>query len=171
LAGSTLGGCKCGRDVAVEDEGRIDRPSIAELYPDVPRPKVDFPAHSQINDPSFNRFMKKTLEICQRGDYDGFRQLFGPAYEPTSKTKFDKVWRNVKNIEVRRIVQGPQETPHYYVFARVRLREPDRQQQKERDIWVMGYKRSGRWRLGVPSQDVIDQLRSLETAPASPAAA
>jgi len=140
LVGSTLGGCKCGRDVAV--------------------------ARLHLDDPSFNQFVTQTLEVCRRGDYDGFRQLFGSAYEPTSEAKFVKVWSNVKAIEVRRIVQGPQETPHYYVYARVRLREPDRKQQDERDIWVTVYRESGRWRLGVPSQEIIEQLRMLETAPA-----
>ena len=30
LIGGTLGGCRCGKDVSVEEEGRIDLPRLVE---------------------------------------------------------------------------------------------------------------------------------------------
>jgi len=169
LVGGTIGGCKCSRDVAVEPDRQIDRPSIVQLDPDAPRPDVDFPPELHLDDPSFNRFVVHALEVCRQGDYDGFRQLFGTAYEPTTHDNFRKVWGNVKSIQVRRVVKGPQETPHYYLYGRIRLREPDRKGQDRRDIWVMVFRETDQWRLGAPSQDIVDRLRMLETSPATEA--
>ena len=148
----SVGGCECERHVGAPDDMQIDRPPIAEQDPDAPRPAVDFPAELHLDDPSFNKFVIRALEVCRLGDYDGFRQLFGTAYEPASEESFRKVWHNVRTVEVRQVVRAPQQVPHYYLYARVRLRAPDRKGQDLRDIWVMVFQEDDRWCLGAPSQ-------------------
>lgn len=166
LVTGAVGGCRCERHIGAPDDMQIDRPPLVELNPDAPRPDIDFPSDLHLDEPGFNDFVVRALEVCRLGDYDGFRQLFGMDYEPTSEENFRKVWHNVKSVEVRRIVRGPQEAPYYYVYAQVRLRNPDSRGQSLRDIWVMVYKEHDQWCLGAPSQEVLGQLRVLETAPA-----
>ncbi len=162
LATVASGGCRCERHVGVTDDIQIDRPTLVELNPDAPRPDIEFPTELHQDDQGFNRFVARALEVCRLGDYDGFRELFGMEFEPTPEANFRNVWHNVKSVAVRKIIRGPQQVPHYYVFAEVELRRPDRRGQDLRDIWVMVYREHDRWCLGAPSQDVLRQLRILK---------
>jgi hypothetical protein len=170
LATVAIGGCRCERNVAAPDDVQIDRPPLAELDPDAPRPAVDFPAELHLDDQGFNSFVVQALDVCRLGDYDGFRELFGMEYEPTPEANFRRVWHNVSSVAVRRIIRGPQQMPHYYVRAEVGLRRPDRRGQDLRDIWVMVYHEHDRWCLGAPSQDVLRRLRMLKDDPAEESA-
>ncbi len=169
-----LGGCRCGRDINVSDGPEINKPPLSKEDPDAPRPAVLFPPALRQTDPTLNAFIERVLTICSRGDYDGFRELFGSAYEPTREEQFKKVWYGVESVEVAQVQVGPEKQPHYYVMAQVRLRKPDRKGREDRSVPVMVFKEAGEWRVGPPPQGAIDRLRALEsqpaTAPSQPAA-
>lgn len=167
LAGCLVGGCRCSRDVAVDEGPEIDKKPIIEEDPDAPRPQIVFPADVRLEDPTLNAFIERVLQICYAGDYDGFRQLFGTAYQPTTESDFRRVWHGVKRIEVMRIYMGPGKEPRYFVLAKVHLREPDNKGREERDIRVMVFKEGSDWRVGPPPQEAIERLRALESQPAS----
>jgi len=156
----------CSRDAAVDDGPEINKPPISVEDPEAPRPAVNFPAHLRQKDPTLNAFIEKVLEICYRGDYDAFRQLFGTAYQPTDEKQFRQVWYNVGNVDVILVQDGRQKEPHYYVLAKVRLRTP-RNGRQERSVPVMVFKEAGEWRVGPPPKAAIEELRALETQPAS----
>jgi len=167
LVGFLTGGCRCSRDAAVDDGPEINKKPIIEEEPEAPRPGVLFPSHLRQPDPTLNAFVEQVLTICYQGDYDAFRQLFGTSYQPTGEVEFRRVWHGVRSVEVIRIQAGPQKEPHYYLLAKVQLRAPDRRGRRERSVPVMVYKEGGQWRVGPPPQGVIDELRALETQPAS----
>ena len=159
-------GWGCSRDATVDEGPAIDKKPISTEDPNAPQPDVLFPDALRQSDRTLNEFIVKVLDICKRGDYDAFRQLFGTAYQPTPEDQFKRVWYGVKSVEVTRVEVGPQKEPHYYVLATVRLRKP-RKGQDERSVPVMVFKESGTWRVGPPSQEAIQALRSLESQPAT----
>lgn len=167
MAGCLVGGCRCSRDVAVNEGPEIDKKPLIEADPDAPRPQIDFPADVRQEDPTLNAFVDRVLQICYQGDYDAFRQLFGTAYEPTPEADFKQVWLGVQSIEVTRIYPGPQKEPHYYVLAKVRLRKADGKGREDRSVPVMVFKEAGQWRVGPPPQGAIEQMRVLESQPAT----
>ena len=167
LGACLMGGCQCGgRDVAANDGPEIEKPALITQYPEKTPPAVDFPAHVRQEDVSLNKFVEQVLDICVRGDYDAYRQLFGSAYRPTRETQFKQVWEGVKDVRVLRIEKGPEADPRYYVLAEVHLREA-KKGRVERSVPVMVFKEAGEWRVGPAPKKAIEALRALESRPAS----
>ncbi len=161
-----LGGCKCGRDVAAPDEVSIDQPALSDQNPNVPQPEIHFPHELKTDDPTLNQFVLKILDICNKGDYDGYRQLFGTAYTPTPKTNFEHVWQQVRMIRVVRIEKHPRrDPPEYYLHARIILRQPDRQNRTERNVIIMMFKEDGEWRLGSAPKEVSRVIMAADSQP------
>lgn len=156
----------CSRDAGVDEGPEINKKPISEEDPEAPRPVVNFPPHLRQQDPTLNAFIEKVLTICSVGDYDAFRQLFGTAYQPTDEKQFRQVWYNVGSVDVMLVQAGRQKEPHYYVLAKVRLRTP-RNGRQERSVPVMVFKEADEWRVGPPPKAAIEELRALETQPAS----
>ena len=169
LAGCLMGGCRCGRDATLSDGPEIDKKPLAEEYPNAPRPEVSFPARLRQQDLTLNAFIEHVLSICVRGDYDAYRQLFGTAYQPTREAQFKQVWEGVKSVEVTQVHAGPEKEQRYYVLARVHLRVL-KKGRTERSVPVMVFKEGAEWRVGPAPQQVIEQLRTLDTQPATASA-
>jgi len=165
VAGST-GGCKCGRDVIVED-AMIDDVPLVEEKPDANPPRVNFPRSSQTDDVILNRFIEEVLMACERGDYDKFRQAFGTAYNPTSREDFRLYWENVETITVAGVYPNQQkkDSPEYFLHTVVRLREPDRKGRQTRDAVVVLFKELGEWRLVPATNEIIRRVRAASTQP------
>ena len=135
-------------------------------------PPVSFAPECRQKDATLNKFIQDALTICHRGDYDALRQLFGTAYEPISESDFKRVWRNVADIAVGQVYADQREPPRYYVvLAKVRLREADKEDRRERDIPIMVFQEGGRWRLGSAPSEVIDRMRAAASQPATDPAA
>src|SRR5205814_8947672 len=132
-----------------DEDNSIDQPPLSSSDPAAKRPVVYFPSdiRAKIDDISLNKFVEDTLTICASGDYDRFRQLFGPSYTPPDKSDFDKIWYNVKNVQVVSVHADAKEPPDYYVHAWVDLRQPDAHHRTRRDAIVAVVKQEGRWRL------------------------
>lgn len=166
-AAGSVGGCKCGRDVAAPDEITIDQPTLIQQNPNVPQPEINFPQELKTEDPSFNQFVLTMLDICNKGDYDGYRQLFGTAYTPTPRTNFESVWQQIRVIQVVRIEKHPRkDPPEYYLHARIVLRQPDRQNRTERNAIIMIFKEEGEWRLGSAPKEVSRAMLAADSQPA-----
>lgn len=162
VAGS-MGGCQCGRDVGVGDEERLARDTIVEKNPQADRPNVNFPPALMTEDVSVNKFIQQALDVCYKGDYDGFRQLFSTSYKPTGQDDFERVWHGVRSIEVVRVEKHPRkDPPEYYVHAEVQLRKPDHQGRKRRDVVVMVVDESGEWRLGIAPAEIAKAMIAVE---------
>jgi len=115
-----------------------------------------------------NKFIQDALIICHQGDYDAFRQSFGTTYEPPSEVDFIRVWSNVAEIAVERVLADPREEfNRYYVLAKVRLRVADKKNRRQRDIPIMVYQEGGQWRLGPAPGEIIDRMRAAMSQPAS----
>jgi len=171
LAACSVGGCECSRDVAVGGDAQIDYTPIADESPEKPRPAVLFDPGCRQEDATLNKFIQDALSTCHRGDYDAFRHLFGATYEPPSEVDFARVWSNVEEIAVRQVYPGQGEPTHYYVLAKVRLREADSKNRRERDIPIMVYKEGPHWRLGAAPSEVIDKVRAAASQPTTEPAA
>ncbi len=166
LGACVLGGCRCSRDTPAPDGAQIDRPALVEQTPDAPRPAVLFPAKVHEGDASLNEFIGRVLQVCQLGDYDAFRQLFGSMYEPTSFANFRRIWPQVKEIEVQRIHAGPGDPPEVYVVeAQARLRQADRKGREAVNLPIMIFQESGHWRLGPVPRELRDRMGVAATAP------
>jgi hypothetical protein len=168
LAGCLLGGCRCGKDVAVNDETDIDKPALIDEFPGAPKPETVFPAPLRQEDASLNKFIEQVLDVCSRGDYDAYRQLFGTAYPPTPEAQFRKVWPGVKRAEIIRIEARKDDKggdPRYFVLARVQVQTAARGPEA-RSVPVMVFKEGGEWRVGQAPKKVIDELRAADTRPA-----
>ncbi len=166
IAAGGMGGCKCRQDVGTGDEPRIETTPIAEEYPDVPTPKIDFPARWHSEDTTLNAFIDHALKVCGEGDYDGFRQLFGTEYTPTGRSDFERAWHAFSDIKVTRLFRGPQDPPAYYLHVVVRRREPDRKGRRQRDAVVMVFREAGDWRLGPAPKEIVRKVLAASTRPA-----
>jgi hypothetical protein len=161
-----MGGCRCGRDVGVNDEESLARDTIVDKNPQADRPNVNFPSSLMTEDVSVNKFIQQALDVCYRGDYDGFRQLFATSYKPTGQDDFERVWHGVRSIEVVRVEKHPRkEPPIYFVHAEVQLRQPDRQGRKRRDVVVMVVDESGEWRLGIAPAEIAKAMIAVDNQP------
>jgi len=172
LLAATLTGCECQSDEGLGGGAVIDIEAIVDKDPHAPRPRTDFPKEHQTQDPEVNRFIEHMLEVCERGDYDGFRQLFGTAQTPTGQDDFETVWKNVEKIRVMGLYPDRPDGPEsYYAHAVVGLREPDRKGRHQRDVVVQLFSEASEWRMGPASAEIIDRIMSTAsqalTQPAS----
>ncbi len=156
---SACGGCRCGREPA-PDETEIDVKDIVARQPDVDRPRVDFPTSLQSDDPTLNEFIRRALGICERGDYDGFRQLFSIHTTPTSQKDFERVWLSVQEITVAGVYAARGSPDIFFVHAIVRYREPDRKGRLTRDAALAVFKENGHWRIGPAPTGIIRKMRA-----------
>jgi len=156
------GGCRCGREPGA-GEAEIDVPDIVAAQPDVDRPRVVFPAGLQSDDPSLNEFIRRALGVCERGDYDGFRQLFSVHTTPTSQKDFERVWLSVQEITVAGVYAAKGSPDLFFVHAIVRYRQPDRKGRLTRDAALAVFKESGHWRIGPAPTGIIRKMRAAAT--------
>lgn len=170
LAGS-MGGCECQRDVAAVDDSAIGVEPITKQEPNAPRPDTHFPRNLQTDDPAFNKFIDHTLSVCEAGDYEGFRQLFGTTYSPTGQADFFRVWHGVQDIQVKAIYPGRPDPKEYFVHAVVRLREPDRRGREKRDAVLWAFLEAGEWRLGPAPKEIVGKVIAASSRPAERATA
>ena len=157
----SMGGCECQRDVMVDDGPQIERPTMAEIDPHAERPYTQFSSDLRTDDVSLNKFVERALKICEEGDYDAFRQLFGTTYTPTEQKAFERVWHNVRDIRVGSLNFGKNDSNVYYLHAMVRLRKPDRKKRQERDIVVTIFKEAGDWHLGPAPKEVVEKVLEI----------
>ena len=168
LASCVVGGCRCSRDDSDASDAQIDRQTLVEEAPHAPRPHVIFPAGVHGGDASLNAFVEHVLQVCQMGDYDAFRQLFGSIYEPTSLANFRRIWPQVKEIEIQRIHAGEGDPPAVYVVeAQARLRQEDRKGRKEVNLPIMIFREGDHWRLGPVPKEFRDRVGLTSTAPST----
>ena len=166
IMGGSMGGCRCGQGGGAADGPTIKTPPIGEEDPNAPKPVVDFPKHLHSRDPTLNAFVDYALEVCARGDYDGFRQLFGTAYTPTSRSDFEQRWYAVRDLSVVSLYRGPQDPPEYYLHVVVRWREPDHKGRAKRDAVVMVYREANEWQLGPAPKEIASKVLAASTRPA-----
>jgi len=166
VVAGAMGGCRCSGQAGV-DEAKIDEPPLDKVYPNVDRPRAEFPRSCQTDDPTLNKFIGTILAVCERGDYDTFRQSFGTAYDPTEEKDFERFWRNVGEIRVAGIYPGKADPPEYYVHVVVRLREADRKGRQSRDAVVTVFQELGEWRIVPASKEIIQKVLAASTQPAS----
>ena len=159
----SMGGCECQRDVLVEEGPVIEQPSMVEMDPRAERPRTHFSSDLHTEDVSLNKFIEKALTVCENGDYDSFRQLFGTAYTPTEKKSFERVWRNVRDIQIGKLGSEKQNSDVYYLHAVVQFREPDSQERTKRDLVLTIFKEAGEWKLGPASKEIINKVLKKQT--------
>lgn len=168
LVSCVVGGCRCSRDDPDASDAQIDRQTLVEETPQAPRPHVVFPAGVHEGDASLNEFVKHILDVCQVGDYDAFRQLFGSMYEPTSFANFRRIWPQVKEIEVQRIHAGKGDPPAVYVVeAKAKLRQADRKGREEVNLPIMIFREGEYWRIGPVPRELRDQVGLISAAPSA----
>lgn len=167
LLACTVGGCECSGNRKTDEGPRIDRPDLARQIPSAPRPVVLFPPDCRQPDATVNNFIEHCLDVCSRGDYDAYRQLFGVDYRPTSEADFKKVWQGIKGVTVRRVFPSPEVPPRCYILAKVELRHPDSKGRRERDVPLMVFKEGDAWRLGPAPKNVVEMMRVAASRPSS----
>ena len=154
LASGYSGGCDCGGEEGENAGGSIiDDDPLAKENPDTPR--AVFPVDKRTDDASLNDFVGKAMDVCSKGDYDGFRQLFGTAYQPTERRQFKRIWGAVREIRVERVHVGRSDPPEYYVHAEVIWRKPDKHRRLSRSVVIMAYQEGGQWRIGSAPREAV----------------
>jgi len=153
FASVTIGGCDCGGDAGEADPSIIDDDPLAKENPDTPR--AVFLADKWTDDASLNAFIEKAMDVCSKGDYDGFRQLFGTSYQPTERKQFKRIWGAVREIRVEQVRKGRADPPEYYVHAEVHWRRPDKNRRLSRSVVIMAYQEAGQWRIGTATREVV----------------
>ncbi|UCD27855.1 MAG: hypothetical protein JSV03_12215 [Planctomycetota bacterium] len=162
LIAGIMGGCECQRDVLVDEGPEIERPTMAEINPHAERPYTHFPSDLHTQDVSLNKFIEKALTICEEGDYDSFRQLFGTAYTPTEQKAFERVWHNVRDIRVINLKSDKKKQKVYYLHAVVRLRKPDKKERQRGDLVIIIFKEAENWRLGPAPKEIVNQVLEID---------
>lgn len=156
----------CSRDAGGVDEAVIDKPPIVELDPQADRPVTYFPRDTRTRDTEVDRFIDHVLTICEKGDYDGFRQAFGTAYQAPSPEEFARVWHGVEEIRVEVIYEEPADPPRYFVYGHVRFREEDRRGRVDRPFVIMLFREVDRWRLAPAPSEIVARIMAQATQPA-----
>ena len=163
LIGLALAGCHKSNQ---QDDNSIDQPPLAQIEPEAKKPTVYFPRGFLTPDIKLNKYIEDALSICASGDYDGFRQLFGPSYSPPNKSDFDKIWHNVKSVQIASIhPDRRKDPPDYYVHAWVDLRQPDAHHRTRRDAIVAVKKDEGQWRLFQAPNDFVHRILVADSQP------
>lgn len=166
-------GCSWTPPTASPPEDVINTPAMINAHPEIPPPEITMPADQRPDDPAVAAFIDRALDVCRRGDYDGYRELFGSRYEPTPLPDFRRIWRQVASLEVLKIHRVPPAQPQFYLVEnRVKLREKDRRGREEVYLPVMIFQESGQWRLGPVPEELRERLRASTrpaTVPASEA--
>jgi hypothetical protein len=166
LATGMIAGCRPDDDF---DGPGIDRDDLVKAQPDAEPPKVKFPAECQHEDVSLNTFVAHVLDICQRGDYDRFCNLFGISDIPPGYDDFRRIWGGVGEIAVQSLHLGSEDPPQYFVHAIVKLRRPDAQKRLQREVVVRVFKELDEWRIsGAPSEVVRKVLDAATQAASAP---
>lgn len=167
LFSALLGGMVACNDEADVDGASIDREDLVKVEPDAVPPKVKFPIERHHEDDSLNAFVLEVLDICQRGDYDKFCNLFGISEIPPGYDDFKRIWGGVGEIVVQSIHQGSEDPPQYFVHAVVKLRRPDAQNRLQREVVVRVFKELDDWRISGAPSEVVRRVLNAATQPAS----
>ncbi len=167
LAG--LAGCK--RQASADADDEINKQKLIVTEPTVEPPAVIFPEQLKTDDVTVNEFIRKALEACRQGDYDMFRQLFGVTEQAPTGAQFDHVWKDVKEIAVRRIYTGKQQPLDYYVHVVVLLRQPDKYERTERQAVIWVFKEGDNWHLAPAPSEIQGKILYPSTRPEGESAA
>jgi hypothetical protein len=168
-AAGITGGCKCGGGGSA-DTATINTPTILETDPEARAPEVVFPDRLRPEDRELNGFIDKAIQVCARGDYDEFRELFSVSYAPPGRSEFTNIWHAISRLEVQHVITGPADSDQYYLLIGVERRVPDRQDRTHREVAVMVFREGGEWRIGAPPKEVRRRIEALSSRPAGDAA-
>ncbi len=130
-------------------------------------PKVEFPLEQRSGDAALDEFIDRTLNACVRGEYGIYRMAVGSQYEPLPRRSFERAWRAVKEVRIRRLMlvhdpdtqaadtQRTDMRPElkgrvYCAHATITLRDP-RRSRPVREIVVLLIQENGEWKLGPPA--------------------
>ncbi len=165
VLGVSLAGCKRGADAQQEDQ--ID-PADLQKQKGKPGPRVDFPARFKTEDDALNQFIGKALDICARGDYDGFRALFGVTHHPMGEAQFARVWEGVERVTVAGVYPDDRRNPpEYYVDVIIDLRKADRKGRTERRGVVWAFREGDEWRIDQAPGEIVHKIRIWSTQPSA----
>jgi hypothetical protein len=103
--------------------------------------------------PEATSFLLEFLEICNAGDYAGYRRLVGRAFAPESQQRFDRIYAAlvaVKVDSIRRIELPQLPPPVYLVTSEVELDASQRVALRgaRRKLAIVVYQEDGEWRMG-----------------------
>jgi hypothetical protein len=166
LAAGGAAGCRdrsSAADTQPSDAEEVDRINPRGAEP----PEVIFPAALRTDDESLNRFIDSVLGFCVKGEYGSYRLAVGSQYEPLPRKNFERAWRAVKEVRIRKILRvyepttraaDPSRTdvreelkhPIYCVHGTITLRDTQRTR-PVREVVVLLIKEHGEWRLGPPA--------------------
>jgi hypothetical protein len=164
FAGLLLAGCNRGGAV---DDAEIDKQELINEGVAAEPPKIYFPPECQQSDPSLNAFIDSVLDLCRRGDYDKFCNLFGASEVPPTYDDFKRIWQGVREISVRSVHAGRPDKGEYFVHAIVKLRKADGEKRTQREIVVRVFRELEQWRISAAPKEIVRKVLTADSQPAS----
>jgi hypothetical protein len=168
LGASGLVALACHKGNETAEDVSMDLPPLAQST-GTKGPDVHYPdsLKAKTPNPELNTFIEEALQICSKGDYDRFRQLFGSNYTPTPRENFERIWKDVQSVEVISVHPDGKEPPNNYaVHVVVQLRKPDNRQKTRRDAVLAVFRENDRWRMGPTSREIWHKVLIADSQPA-----
>jgi hypothetical protein len=169
-AGALIAGCDREADVAAEQtqrmQGKIDVPGPEQ------QPEFLFPEHVRSSDATLNKFIEDFARACIAGHYDQYRLFTSRQVEPVPREQFEKVYRRVERVEVRKVealvrISGLP-YPLWLIITDIHLRETPRE--PIRTTMILVFKEQDKWVMApapVALRDAIAATRPATTRPAT----
>lgn len=142
------------------------------------RPTYTIPRELLNEHAEVGRFVIQFLETCYAGDYQGYRNLVGRAFNPESEERFRTIYEAIESIvldsiEVVDVSDIP--PPAYLVISSVTF-DPEHTvslRRPHRRLAILVFREEGEWRMGPapprfqPAEDLEPQ-DPARSAPAEP---
>ncbi len=179
LVAVAAGCASCGREdaPAAPPGPEPGAPAVAPQPQRQKRPTYTIPRQLLNEHAEVGRFVIHFLETCYAGDYQGYRNLVGRAFDPESEERFRTIYEAIESVVLDSIeaVNLPDIPPPVYLVIssvtfdpehKVALRRPNRK------LAIIVFQEEGEWRMG-PAPPRLQPGEELEpqtsaSAPAEP---
>lgn len=181
LLAAALGACpSCGREDAPRAPRSADSgtPALATQPARRKRPAYTIPRPLLNEHAEVGRFVIHFLETCYAGDYQGYRNLVGRAFNPESEERFKAIYEAIESVVVDSIepVRVPEVPPPAYLVIssvtfdpehKVALRRPNRK------LAMLVFREEDEWRMApappqLQPQEEFEPSAATSSAPAEP---
>jgi hypothetical protein len=178
---AVLAACaSCGREDAPRRPRSADSSTLAAATQPTRKrlPKYVIPRQLLSDHTEVGGFVIQFLETCYAGDYQGYRDLVGRAFNPESEERFRTIYEAIESVAVDSIeaVDVPDIPPPAYLVIssvsfdpehKVSLRRPNRK------LAILVFEEEGEWRMGpappqLQPQEEPEPPSVTSTAPAEP---
>lgn len=134
-------------------------------------PKVTFASGARTGNGELDTFVRDFVELCLKGDYDGFRLCWTAYSQPISSSRFRAMWGMAEEIVITQITAVPGKKGKAYLVKVSATLSPKAKSQ-HRDVEVLVISEDGKWVIAPapraePDEKNLPSIPVTDTIPSS----